>query len=230
MKETFHVEQIEWIGEAAEKAGIPLPAGAMDRFDRYRTLLLEWNQKINLISHSDEERIISRHFLGSIGILSCIQIQEGTRVLDLGSGAGFPGLPLKIMRPDLDLVLVEATRKKTVFLNSVIQTLDLSGITVVADRIENSFREIRRVSWVVSRAVSDMSTLFKWSRPVLSTGGTLAVIKGGTAKKETDELIRRKVVRASACRRLPYNPFPEHAPLEGSELVLVRKESARPTN
>lgn len=222
------MEPIDWICEATGKAGIPLASGAMDRFKQYRALLLEWNQKINLISHSDEERIISRHFLGSIGLLCCVQMQEGTRVLDLGTGAGFPGLPLKIMRPDLDMVLVEATRKKTVFLNNVIQSLDLSGITVVADRIENSFKEIRRVSWVVSRAVSDMSTLFRWSRPVLSNGGTLVVIKGGTAEKETKELIRRKTVRASACRRIPYNPFPDLAPLEGSELVLVRKESVRP--
>ncbi len=223
------MEPIDRIREATEKAGIPLTEGAMDRFEQYRALLLEWNQKINLISHSDEERIISRHFLGSIGILSCIQMKEGTRVLDLGSGAGFPGLPLKIMRPDLDMILVEATQKKAVFLNSVIHSLNLSGITVVADRIENSFREIRRVSWVVSRAVSDMSTLYRWSRPVLSPGGTLAVIKGGSAEKETDELIRKKVVRSSACRRIPYNPFPEHAPLEGSELVFVRKESVRPS-
>jgi 16S rRNA (guanine527-N7)-methyltransferase len=224
VKEAFHVEQIEWIREAAENAGIPLPAGAMDRFDRYRTLLLEWNQKINLISHSDEERIVRRHFLGSIGLLTFLRLQEGTRILDLGSGAGFPGLPLKIVRPDLDMVLVEATKKKTVFLDSVIHSLNLSGITVVADRIENSTREIRRVPWVVSRAVSDMSTLFRWSRPVLSPGGTLAVIKGRSAEKEMDELIRKKAVRSSACRRIPYNPFPEHAPLEGSELVLVRNE------
>ncbi|MDM7996223.1 MAG: 16S rRNA (guanine(527)-N(7))-methyltransferase RsmG [Acidobacteriota bacterium] len=222
------METIDWIRQATERAGIPLAADAMDRFEKYRALLLEWNQKINLISRSDEERIVSRHFLGSIGLLSCIRMQDGTRVLDLGSGAGFPGLPLKIMRPDLDMVLVEATRKKTVFLGNVIQSLGLSGITVVADRIENSAGDIRRVSWVVSRAVSDMSTLFRWSRPVLSNGGILAVIKGGTAEKETNELIRRKTVRPSACSRIPYNPFPEHAPLEGSELVLVRKESSRP--
>jgi 16S rRNA (guanine527-N7)-methyltransferase len=221
------VEPIEWIQAASEKAGIALPAGAMDRFVRYRDLLLEWNQKINLISRSDEERIVRRHFLGSIGLLTVLRLDEGARVLDLGTGAGFPGLPLKIMRPDLQLILVESVKKKTLFLEAAVAGMELRGVTIKPDRVESLAGKMAPVPWVLSRAVSDMSTLLQWSRPVLAKGGTLAVIKGKNAEKETAELIRRFHIPAADCRRFGYNPFPEFENLEDTSVVVVRRPARK---
>ena len=112
------------------------PAEASGQFFRYHDLLLEWNQRMNLISRQDETRIVRRHFIESVALLQFADMPLRTRLLDIGTGAGFPGIPIKICRPDIQVTMIEATRKKGLFLNHLIHELDLSGVHVIIGRAE----------------------------------------------------------------------------------------------
>ncbi|MCI0511951.1 16S rRNA (guanine(527)-N(7))-methyltransferase RsmG [candidate division KSB1 bacterium] len=132
------------------------------------------------MSQHDLGRIISRHFLESVAVLFAIDIPAASRVLDLGSGAGFPGIPMKIMRPDLQMVLVDSKRLKYLFLKIVKSELNLSGLSIQNQRIENlpsAFYE--QYQFVVSRAVTTLTQLWEWSAPYLAPGGRLLAMKGG---------------------------------------------------
>jgi 16S rRNA (guanine527-N7)-methyltransferase len=217
------VEPIEWISEALKKKGISFSAEALDRFRLYQTLIMEWNQKINLISKADLSRIVTRHFLESIGLFTVFQFPPKHRILDLGSGAGFPGLPLKIVQPDLEMVLVEATQKKVNFLEHVIKTLHLEGVEVASGRIETVFKKIRPVDAIVSRAVADLAALVRWSLLCIKQdGGKLIVIKGRGTDREIRQLQNRNFQqKASVCTVVPFNPFPEFFILRKSKVIIV---------
>ena len=171
----------------AGKLPFPEPSSKqIGQLQKYITLLLEWNQRINLISPNDEERIAERHILESLAVLSAWPFPENASVLDLGSGGGFPGVPLKIMRPDLAMTLLESRQKKTLFLKAAVQELKLSNCRVVNARAEKLTKE--RFSIVVARAVADLKTLWKWSRPLLIEGGVLLAMKGGELDNELQTL------------------------------------------
>jgi 16S rRNA (guanine527-N7)-methyltransferase len=220
----FHVEQIQLIQEALNSKGISLPSEVLDQFRLYQDLLNAWNQKINLFSKSDQNRIITRHFLQSIGLLLVYSFSPRCRVLDLGTGAGFPGLPLKIVRPDLYLILVEATKKKAMVLKEIIQALHLSDIEIIPDRIENIKDRIPPVDIVVSRAVADLNKLVHWSWPCLKKrGGELIAIKGIGVDREIITLrIKATQDIVEGWKVIPYNPFPEFMNLTNSRVVVVR--------
>src|SRR5579871_4380473 len=97
-------------------------------FDRYREELIAWNERINLTAIVEAKAIEVRHFLDSVSVLNILELSPGASVIDVGTGAGFPGLPIKIVRPDLHLTLLEATGKKTAFLTHVVNVLGLSGV------------------------------------------------------------------------------------------------------
>lgn len=150
------------------------------QLQKYISLLLEWNQRINLISPNDEERVAERHILESLAVLSAWPFSEKASVLDLGSGAGFPGVPLKIMRPDLVMTLLESRQKKTLFLNTVVRELPLANCRVVNARAEDLAKTSgEKFSIVIARAVADLKTLWEWSKPLLAEGGVLLAMKGG---------------------------------------------------
>jgi len=153
---------------------------------KYIALLLDWNQRINLISPNDEERIAERHILESLAVLSAWPFPQNAAVLDLGSGGGFPGIPLKILRPDLAMTLLESRQKKTLFLNAAVHELKLSNCRVVNARAEELTKE--RFSIVLARAVADLKTLWEWSRPLLVEGGVLLAMKGGELDNELQTL------------------------------------------
>lgn len=165
------------------------PPEQIGQLQKYMALLLDWNQRINLISPNDEERIAERHVLESLAVLSATQFAEGVFVLDLGSGGGFPGIPLKIIRPDLAMTLLESRQKKTLFLNTAVQELQLSNCRVVNARAEDLVKTFgERFSIVIARAVADLKTLWQWSRPLLNTGGVLLAMKGGDLHDELQAL------------------------------------------
>jgi len=217
------VEQIELLQSALEFEGMAFGPKTIRYFSIYQEILLEWNKKINLISRRDETRIVTRHFLQSLGLVKVITIPPKARVMDLGSGAGFPGLPVKLMRPDLRMVLVESKRKKVHFLRVLKETLLLEDIEIVLGRIEALEDVIGCVDFVISRAVTDLVTLAKWSKAYLvPNGGKLISIKGPDVVKELDAL--KKVASDMAIERIrlfDYNPFPQIFQLKQSKLVSV---------
>lgn len=217
------MEQIELLQSALEFEGMAFGPKTIRYFSIYQEILLEWNKKINLISRRDETRIVTRHFLQSLGLVKVITIPPKARVMDLGSGAGFPGLPVKLMRPDLRMVLVESKRKKVHFLRVLKETLLLEDIEIVLGRIEALEDVIGCVDFVISRSVTDLVTLAKWSKAYLvPNGGKLISIKGPDVVKELDAL--KKVASDMAIERIrlfDYNPFPQIFQLKQSKLVSV---------
>lgn len=175
--------------ELQNSGQLPFPESApeqMAQLEKYIALLLDWNQRINLISPNDEERIAERHILESLAVFSAWSFPQNASVLDLGSGGGFPGVPLKIMRPDLAMTLLESRQKKAFFLNTAIRELKFENCRVVNARAEELSG--KKYSIVIARAVADLKTLWEWSRPLLISGGALLAMKGGELDDELQKL------------------------------------------
>lgn len=128
----------------------------------YLSLLLRWNQKIDLTAITDPKEIVYRHFCESAFAASSLSILSG-RLADVGSGAGFPGLPLKIFRPDLQVILIESNMKKATFLLEVIRELNLSQTKVVVGRYEEMGKELHPLDYICSRALGEFDPFLKWA-------------------------------------------------------------------
>jgi 16S rRNA (guanine527-N7)-methyltransferase len=218
------VEPVDLIRDALINRGIDIKDGIMDCFRIYQSCLLEWNKKTNLISKNDETRIVTRHFLQSIGLLTVFNFPYESRILDIGSGGGFPGLPIKIIRSDLDLVLVEATQKKALFLEEIVRILKLKKVVTIPKRVESLNGQIKPADFIISRAVADLSLLIRWGKDCLKKdGGQLIAIKGKRVHQElrqfrADSRFRNRI----SCDVLPYNPFPDLFMLHESYVVIMR--------
>lgn len=174
----------------ASKLPFPEPTfKQIEQLQKYIALLLDWNQRINLISPNDEGRIAERHIFESLAVLSALAFPPNAAVLDLGSGGGFPGVPLQIVRPDLNMTLLESRQKKTLFLGTVIRELQLVHCRVVNARAEELPKtSAEKFSIVIARAVAELKTLWEWSRPLIKTGGVLLAMKGGLLTNELHTL------------------------------------------
>lgn len=170
----------------AKEHNIDIGPKRLEHFKRYFELLLEWNEKMNLTGITDTEGVWTKHFLDSLTVLE--GIPEGAkRVIDIGSGAGFPGLPLAIVRPDLDVTLVDATNKKVLFLEHVIKELGLKNVTALHARAEELSKEKmhkERYDVALARAVALLPVIASYSLLFLKRGGVLiAQKKSGTDEK-----------------------------------------------
>lgn len=160
--------------------GIPAEAPAVQRLLDYLDLLARWNQTYNLTAVRDPAAMVPRHLLDSLSILPWVR---GPRVADLGSGAGLPGIPLAILRPDLDMLLVEANGKKARFLRECVRRLGLAGVGVVEARAEGAARP-GPVEQVVARALAALPELAGYAGHWLSSGGELLAMKGPEWRQE----------------------------------------------
>ncbi len=181
-------------------------------FQTYADELRAWNDKFNLTAIKDSDGIQIKHFLDSLSILKALprlptreadlrpltsDLQPPIRLIDIGTGAGFPGLPLKIVCPQLQLTLVEATRKKAAFCEHMVRTLKLNGVTVVTARAEEVGRDPahrEQYEWAVARAVAEMPALAEYLLPLVKLGGHVLAQKGEGAPGETqsaEEAIKR---------------------------------------
>jgi len=159
--------------------------------ERYAELLASDGVLRGLIGPREVPRLWERHLLNSVALVE--QIQRGTSVADVGSGAGLPGVVLAVAQPDLDVFLIEPQLRRTSFLEEVVQALKLDRVTVVRARAEEAVRDISPVDVVVARAVAPLSRLAGWCLPLVSVGGRMLAVKGASA---FDEVARdRAVVR-----------------------------------
>jgi len=177
---------------ACESLGIKVSSQQLDRFITYQKELSRWNKKINLISRkSDSPDHIYRHILDSLLILKAVKIPSEAKLLDFGSGAGFPGIPIRIARADVSVTLLESKKKKSIFLEEMLKTLNLKKAEVVRGRAEDltgSFEFSRRYDVVTAKAVGKLVDVTSLALPFLKTGGLLVAYKGKYSKEETDEL------------------------------------------
>lgn len=160
----------------------PLQAG---QFDQYAALLQQWNERINLTALTSENDIYEKHFYDCLAAYSQSAIADGSQLCDIGSGAGFPGLPYKIINPSLQVTLLEPTQKKCRFLQAVIDQLGLTGITVVNQRAEELAGSRRQCYDIVTaRAVAPLNILLELSAPLTAIGGRFLALKGANAASE----------------------------------------------
>lgn len=155
-------------------------------FESYREELLAWNTRINLTAITDPEDVLLKHFLDSLTLLQ-ICINSEARLLDIGSGAGFPGLPLKIVRPQWHVTLLEATAKKTLFLRHIVETLQLRDVEIIHGRAEELAHQPEyraRFDIITARAVSALPALLEYCAPYCRVGGMIVLPKKGNLTEE----------------------------------------------
>lgn len=168
---------------------ITLSAVQANQFEQYRLLLQAWNERINLTAITDPAAIQIRHFLDSLTCTLATGALNGLSVVDVGTGAGFPGLPLKILYPDMKLTLVESVAKKTQFLAAVVNELGLDDVTILSERAETIGRSEAhrgRYDWAVARAVAEMRVLAEYLLPLCRIGGHMLAQKGENGPAETE--------------------------------------------
>lgn len=172
--------------------GIELTEKQLNRFEKYYDLLIEYNSKFNITAITDREEVIHKHFVDSV--LGVDKVC-GKTVIDVGSGGGFPALPIKIMKEEISLTLLEATGKKCEFLKTVVSELGLSEVTVINDRAETlaknpSYRE--KFDCCTARAVARLNTLSEYCMPFVKVGGTFLAFKGDVEEelKEAERAIK----------------------------------------
>ena len=165
---------------------ITLDETAIDRLCRYNDLLIEWNDKINLTALTAPEDVALKHFADSLMILRYTEIEKDARIIDVGTGAGFPGLVMKIARPDIRLTLLDSLQKRLGFLNEVCAELGLEDVELIHSRAEDSSRTELRDSFdiAVSRAVASLNTLCEYDMPYVKIGGRFVAMKGKEAAEE----------------------------------------------
>lgn len=167
--------------------GVPLTDAQLHSFGLYLDTLLDWNQRINLTAITDPNEVAALHFLDSLTCLPAFSFDANACVLDVGSGAGFPGIPLAIARPDLKVTLLESVRKKRRFLEHVVASLDLPSVSVKCARAETAGRDptMRDAFDVaVTRALAELSTAAELCLPLVKVGGIALVMKGPKADDE----------------------------------------------
>lgn len=170
----------------AEKLGISINDGQLKLFEKLSELLVEQNKTMNLTAITDPDGIAVKHFADSISLLSACDIPKGARVTDIGTGAGFPGIPLLIMRPDIDLTMIDSTAKKLKYVQSTVDSLGLIATTLHTRAEEaGQSKEYREKSDIVcSRAVAALNVLCEYCMPFVKVGGLFIAMKAAKAQEE----------------------------------------------
>lgn len=168
---------------------ITLTENQYEQFQKYFELLAEWNEKMNLTAITDESGVALKHFADSLSLLNFVDIPQNSSLADVGTGAGFPGVVLKIARPDIKLTLIDSLNKRLVFLNEVCSQLGIDA-ELIHSRAEDGARDERlreNFDFAVSRAVARMNVLSEYCLPYVKVGGAFCAMKGAQANEEFKE-------------------------------------------
>jgi 16S rRNA (guanine527-N7)-methyltransferase len=178
---------LDLLASGARELDLDLSPAQLEQFARYADLLIEWNLRFNLTSIVDPRDIVIKHFLDSLSILRSIP-PGSIKLIDVGAGAGLPGLPIKLVHPEVSLTLLEVTRKKCDFLKAAIGDLQLTGVQVINARAEEAGRRPEhreQYDIAIARAVAEMPTLIEYLLPFVKIGGLALAQKSKEAEKET---------------------------------------------
>ena len=181
---------VELLKEGALQFDIELSSEQIEQFIAYKDLLIAWNKKVNLTAIKEENDIIIKHFVDSMTCLVRQEFFHGCTVIDIGTGAGFPGIPIKIARPDIKITLLDSLNKRVNFLNEIINQLHLSNIDTIHARAEDAGRNRdyrEKYDLAVSRAVAHLSVLAEYALPLVKTGGHFVSMKGPDVSEEVEQ-------------------------------------------
>lgn len=224
------MNSIEILQKGSEELGLTLNEDQMDQFLKYKDLLIEWNEKINLTAITDEKEVMIKHFLDSLCCMTLPFIKENDKVIDVGTGAGFPGIPINIYYPNVELTLLDSLNKRIKFLQEVCENVGLKSVDFQHGRAEDfgqnkNFREKYDVA--VARAVAQLNVLCEYCLPFVKVGGYFVCQKGPnideemkTSKKAIEVLGGRFVEKKDI--KLPFSDITHN-------IVVIEKIKKTPT-
>lgn len=214
---------------ACQKEGLSFDEKKYEQFMLYKDLIKEWNEKVNLTAITEDEEIIKKHFIDSIKCLKFDGVRKAGSLIDVGTGAGFPGIPISIMMPEINIVLLDSLNKRVNFLNLVIEKLQLKNIRAIHGRAEDFAREKgyrEKFDIAISRAVANMTVLSELCIPYVKVNGFFVALKGPAIEEELSESKNAVGVLGGKLEEII------EVEIEDSDLrhnlVIVKKEKSTP--
>ncbi len=220
---------LQFLTESQKYIGAPLTEKQVKAFEVFESELMSWNEKFNLTAIRDAEGIRIKHFLDSLTCLSVMKPLHKQRIIDVGTGAGFPGIPLKIIHPDLKLTLVESVGKKAGFCKHMVEMLHLENVEVLTLRAEDVGRlpnHRAQYDWALARAVASLPILSEYLVPLLKIGGYMLAQKGESAHTEAQTSENALKLLGAELQRIEKVTLP--GVVEERFLVVVKKIAATP--
>lgn len=220
---------MEGLKKKAQALGIELTDKQISQFQLYYEMLIEKNKVMNLTAITEWEEVVDKHFIDSISLIKAADLEGKKTVLDLGCGAGFPGIPLKIVFPQLKITLLDSLNKRILFLQDVIRELGLEEIEALHGRAEDYARKAEyreQYDYCVSRAVANLTTLSEYCLPYVKKGGQFISYKSGKVKEELKEVKKAMFLLGGKVEEVISFTLPE-TEIE-RDFVVVRKEKNTP--
>ena len=219
---------VKWLTEQLSTQDIELTEKQQHQFQTYFQMLVEWNEKMNLTSITEELEVYLKHFYDSIALSFYTDLTQELTICDIGAGAGFPSIPLKIIYPNLKVTIVDSLNKRIHFLNQLAEALDLENVSFVHDRAEIYGKGDYRASYdiVTARAVARLSVLSELCLPLAKKGGYFIALK---AQRADEEIVKAKKAIATLGAKFE-EQISEMLPIEDSEreILVIRKTLETP--
>ncbi|WP_102399235.1 16S rRNA (guanine(527)-N(7))-methyltransferase RsmG [Haloimpatiens massiliensis] len=223
------MEYYDILNSAALKEGLEFSQEKYNKFILYKDMIKEWNEKINLTAITEDEEIIKKHFIDSFKIFKFEKLKECKKIIDVGTGAGFPGIPMKIVKDDLEITLLDSLKKRITFLDEVVNNLSLNSVETLHGRAEDFAKDKKyreQYDAVVSRAVANMTVLSELCIPFVRKGGYFVALKGPAITQELEEAQKAIKVLGGKIQQII------EVDIEGSDLrhnlVVVKKVKDTP--
>jgi len=181
------MQYFDIMNESCNNEGLEFNEKKYGQFMKYKDLIKEWNEKVNLTAIKEDEEIVKKHFIDSMKVFKFQELKNAKNVIDIGTGGGFPGIPMKIIKPEINIVLLDSLNKRIKFLNEVIRELQLDNIKAIHGRAEDFAQEVQyreKFDVAVSRAVANLTVLSEFCLPYVKVGGYFVAMKGPAVEEE----------------------------------------------
>ena len=181
------MQYFDIMNESCNNEGLQFNEKKYGQFMKYKDLIKEWNEKVNLTAIKEDEEIVKKHFIDSMKVFKFQELKNAKNVIDIGTGGGFPGIPMKIIKPEINIVLLDSLNKRIKFLNEVIRELQLDNIKAIHGRAEDFAQEVQyreKFDVAVSRAVANLTVLSEFCLPYVKVGGYFVAMKGPAVEEE----------------------------------------------